>query len=281
MRIAARILHWNVVAVSVLLIVGHAHARGNAGDPSQKCWPSSGDAALLVAAEEEPKDAPDEQAGGMPRIEFDELAHDFGSIYQYGEVSHRFLFRNTGTATLVIGKVRSTCGCTPAVAGQSEIRPGDVGEIKVTFRSGSRRGRFAKHVYVDSNDPVNSRVNLTVTGEVRVEVEVTPRGVYIGSLKVGETLERWVELTAVEVRSFSILEVFTTHPALTVPKPIKLSGEPCRYRIAVRFGPATAPGRVSAEVILRTDLPHTPELTISVYGKVTDGAEPAPPTPPP
>ncbi len=280
MRIAVRILHWNVVFGSLLLVMGHVAAQGNAGEPSRERRSSAGDAALSVAADEEAKDAPDEQPGGAPRIEFDELAHDFGSVYQYGDISHSFVFRNTGTAMLVIGKVRSTCGCTPAVAGKDEIPPGDVGEIDVTFRSGSRRGRFTKHVYVDSNDPVNPRVDLTVTGDVRVEVDVTPRGVYIGRLKVGETLERWVELTAVEVPSFSILEVRKTHQALTVLKPVKLPGEPCRYRLGIRFGPVTEPGRVSAKVILRTDLPHTPELTISVYGKVTDGAEPARPTGP-
>jgi len=279
-RIAARILHWNVVVVSLLLVMGHVAAQGNAGEPSREGRSSAGGAAFSVAADEEPKEAPDEQPGGAPRIEFDELAHDFGSVYQYGEVSHSFAFRNTGTAMLVIGKVRSTCGCTPAVAGKSEIPPGDVGEIDVTFRSGSRRGRFAKHVYVSSNDPANPRIDLTVSGEVKVEVDVTPRGIYIGKMKVGQTLERWVELTAVEVPSFSILGVRTTHPALTALKPIKLPGKPCRYRLAIRFGPATEPGRVSAEVILRTDLPHTRELTISVYGKVTDGAEPARPTGP-
>ena len=105
-----------------------------------------------------------------PRIEFTEAAFDFGTMYQNEEVTHLFTFRNVGKALLKIGKVKSSCGCTAAMPEKRELGPGEKTNLKVTFRSGAMRDRVVKHVYIDSNDPVEPRVTLTIEGEVRVEV---------------------------------------------------------------------------------------------------------------
>jgi hypothetical protein len=208
------------------------------------------------------------QQDGAPRIEFDELTFNFGTMYQQEEVSHAFAFRNTGNATLKIEKVRSSCGCTAAMPDKRELAPGEAATLKVTFRSGSMRDRVVKRVYVDSNDPAQARVNLTVTGEIKVEVEVNPRGVYLGRLKIGETLERSVEIVPVDAEDFKILGVSADHPDVRVGKPVPLGKDRPGYRLSVRFGPVEEAGRISAKVTVRTNLEHTKELTISVYGRV-------------
>jgi hypothetical protein len=210
------------------------------------------------------------QKAPSPRIEFEEDTWDFGTIYQRSEVSHAFVFRNTGNAVLKIGKVRSTCGCTVALLAEREVAPAEEGEIKLTFRSGTMRGRVVKHVYVGTNDPLQPRVNLRVTGEVKVEVEVVPHGIYIGKLEVGEAIERSVALYSPEVPSFRVLEIAASHPALRVGDPVKLEGQQGRYRSNVQFGPVEEPGRVKANITLHTDLPHTKKVVVRVYGKVVE-----------
>ncbi|UCC68747.1 MAG: DUF1573 domain-containing protein [Armatimonadota bacterium] len=212
----------------------------------------------------------EEQKAPRPRIQFEEDTWDFGTIYQSAEVSHAFVFHNTGDAVLEIGKVRSTCGCTAALLAEREIAPGQKGEIKLTFRSGTMRGRVVKHVYVGTNDPLRPRVDLRVTGEVKVEVEAVPHGIYIGKLEVGEAIERSIALYSPEVPSFRILEIYASHPALRVGDPVKLAGQQGRYRLNVQFGPVEEPGRVNAKITLHTDLPHTKKVVVRVYGKVVE-----------
>ncbi len=224
--------------------------------------------AAVPAAVESSREVSEGQPGAAPRIEFDELFWDFGTIYQREEASHRFVFRNKGDATLKIGKVRSTCGCTAALPVAREIAPGEEGEIKVTFRAGTMRGRVVKHVYVDSNDPVQPRVNLELTVHVKVELEVVPHGIYIGRLGVGEATKRSIDLYSPEVPSFSILEIITSSPLLRVGKPVKLAGRQGRYRLNLQFGPVEETGRFNEKVTVRTDLPHTSEVVVRVYGKV-------------
>jgi len=226
--------------------------------------------AAVLGVDESYWEVAEEQQEPAPRIEFKEVSWDFGTIYQREEASHRFEFRNTGNATLKIGKVRSTCGCTAALPAKREIAPGEEGEIKVTFRAGTMRGRVVKHVYVDTNDPVQPRVNLELTVEVKVELEVVPHGIYIGKLGVGEAIKRSIDLYSPEVPSFSILEIAASHPALRVDKPVKLAGQEGRYRLNVQFGPVGEAGRVNAKVTVRTDLPHTKEVVVRVYGKVVE-----------
>ena len=257
--------------ISVVLAVGCPLAEG-------RQYKSQVQLPLTVA--EKPEGSSVGESDQAPCIEFDEVTFNFGRMYQHEEVSHVFLFRNTGNATLKIEKVRSTCGCTAALPQKREIAPGEEGAIKTTFRSGSMRNRVVKHIYVDSNDPACPRVTLTVTGEIEVEVEVSPRGLYIGQLKVGETLERSVEMLPVGVKKFKIIEVSANHPALQVAEAVPLTGKTGGYRLKIRFGPVEQPGRISAKVTVRTDLEHSKELSIPVYGKVVEQEDSAKATTP-
>ena len=231
-------------------------------------------ALLLAAAPMGSADTPMGLAGAAPadepsaRIEFTETAFDFGAMYQNEEVTHLFIFRNVGSAPLNIGKVKSSCGCTAAMPEKRELPPGGQTNLKVTFRSGSMRDRIVKHIYIDSNDPVEPRITLTVRGEVKVEVEVSPRGVYVGSIQVGETVRRTIEVTPVGVDTFKILSTSVDSPLVEVGRPLPLDDKRPGYKLVIKLGPLKEPGRINAKVTVCTDLPHTKEFQIPVYGKV-------------
>ncbi len=107
---------------------------------------------------------------GAPRVEFESRELDFGEIRQGERVTDTFRLRNVGDDTLVIEKVRTSCGCTAAVVSSQRIAPKEMGEIRVTFNSGRYRGKVGKGVYVYSNDPDNPTVYLTVSADVMPEI---------------------------------------------------------------------------------------------------------------
>jgi hypothetical protein len=166
---------------------------------------------------------------------------------------------------------------------EGEVAPGEQGVIKVTFNSGRMRNRVTKHVYVSSNDPAEPRATLTVTGLIKVEVDVVPTGIYFGALPVGQTVERSVVVKPVEVEGFRILEVKSSDPMIAVSKPLP-AGKPepeGSYRVTITVGPLAEPKRISGNVRLRTDLAHQKEITISVYGRVVAEEAPGGPAPKP
>ena len=102
----------------------------------------------------------------LPQIRFDGTHFDMGQVVQGTRVEHRFIFRNTGGANLVLTDVRGSCGCTVGKEWPRQpIPPGEEGSILVTFDSEGRSGRQDKTVTVVSNTTPPSTV-LTITGEV-------------------------------------------------------------------------------------------------------------------
>jgi hypothetical protein len=227
----------------------------------------------------EPAPAPPSQTpppADAPRITFPETVYDFGTMWQDQEVTHEYAFSNTGKSALKINTVTSSCGCTAALPSKKEFAPGESGTIKATFRSGRYRDRVTKHINVDSGDPVQPRLVLTLTGIVKAELDVLPSGLYVGSLRIGESAERSVTLSPVEVKKFTILEVKADSPLLQVSAPEPgPAGKEGSYQLKVKFGPADKVGRVNATVIVRTDLPHTKEVIISVFGRIVEKEPPS------
>jgi len=103
-----------------------------------------------------------------PKIKFIEETIDFGKIKQGEVLNHVFVFQNVGEETLKIKKVQSSCGCTAALITKKEVAPGEKGEVKITFNSRGFRGKVNKYIYVETNDPAQSSMRLSVSANIEV-----------------------------------------------------------------------------------------------------------------
>lgn len=204
----------------------------------------------------------------QPKIELSETSFDFGSIYQGEEVVRTIVLRNAGDDTLVIQKVKSSCGCTAGTPKKLQLAPGETTDFTITFRSAGMHARVKKHVYIDTNDPALPRATIDFEGEVKQEVNLSPRGIYIGQIEKGKPVARTVDVTAEEEKSFKIISVSSDSPLVEIGKPEPLAGAKPGYRLTVMIGPLDAAQRVSAKITIKFDLPHTKEVQIPVYGRI-------------
>ncbi|NPA69155.1 MAG: DUF1573 domain-containing protein [Chlorobi bacterium] len=94
----------------------------------------------------------------------EDLTFDFGKIKQYGNGTHKFIFKNTGKAPLIITNVKSSCGCTVPTYPENPVKKGETAEISVKYDTG-KTGVFTKTITVYSNAK-NSPVILHIKGEV-------------------------------------------------------------------------------------------------------------------
>jgi hypothetical protein len=131
-------------------------------------------------------------AAKAPRIAFKESAWDFGKVKEGVELSHEFVFKNAGDADLVIEKVRTSCGCTAALVSDKTVAPGREGKIGVSFDTRSYAGKVTKYIYVDSNDPSEPNVELTVAADIEIpprpRINVDPYNIDLGLLLEGEEI---------------------------------------------------------------------------------------------
>jgi len=104
-------------------------------------------------------------AAAAPVMKFEYDNHDFGKIKQGDKVNYKFNFTNTGKTPLIIANAVASCGCTTPDWPKGPIKPGDGGQINVTFNSMGKRGLQDKMITITANtNPPQTVVHLI--GEV-------------------------------------------------------------------------------------------------------------------
>lgn len=106
-------------------------------------------------------------ASAQAEIKFDKLTHNFGTFSEKeGTVTCVFNFTNVGDQPLIINQAVASCGCTVPTYTKEPIKPGESGQIKVTYNgAGKFPGHFKKSVTVRTNGKVEM-TRLYVEGDM-------------------------------------------------------------------------------------------------------------------
>lgn len=127
-----------------------------------------------------------------PKIQFKELKWDFGNKKQGEVLTHTFRFENVGDETLVIHRVRTSCGCAAAILSKKELDAGEEGEIQAKFNTQGYYGEQNKFIYVESNDPSASVTQLMISASIDVppspKIELDSYNTDLGLVLEGEEL---------------------------------------------------------------------------------------------
>lgn len=91
--------------------------------------------------------------------------YNFGNVPRKGgNLEKEFVFRNEGTAPLVIVRVLTSCSCFKATFPKRPVAPGQEGVIRIVYEPlKSEPGTFNKVLQIYSNS-VTGRELLTVQG---------------------------------------------------------------------------------------------------------------------
>jgi len=100
-----------------------------------------------------------------PKMQFESLEMDYGTIDQGSEPLRVFKFTNTGAAPLVITNAKGSCGCTVPSYPKTPIMPGEESAIEVRYDT-NRVGPFTKRVTLTTNENGENTVVLTIKGKV-------------------------------------------------------------------------------------------------------------------
>lgn len=100
-------------------------------------------------------------------IKFDKLTHDFGTFSEKSPVvTCVFTYTNVGEQPLVINQAMASCGCTVPEYTKTPVKPGEKGEIKVTYNgTGKFPGHFKKSITVRTNGAVEM-TRLYIEGDM-------------------------------------------------------------------------------------------------------------------
>ncbi len=121
---------------------------------------------------------------------------DFGKYPANLKKEAFYAITNAGDDVLKIIKIRKTCGCSEAKVDKTELKPGETAKLKAVIKADSIYGPFSKNIYIESNDPKQRFLSITLSGHAVPIAKIKPKNkIYAGSLKVGQ---KWTQAFLVE-----------------------------------------------------------------------------------
>jgi hypothetical protein len=157
-----------------------------------------------------------------------------------------------------------------------QIPAGGEGKIGIKVNTTGWGGKkMSKISHVLSNDPVNPKLDLVITGLVEKFAEINPGGIIRLMAKVGEPVQKKITITPSEKYPFKILKAAALNGRYITLELIPQKPESKGYTLVVTN---TKPdrGRYGDTVVLETDSTVKPKMEIRIYGDIRDPS-PQPP----
>jgi thiol-disulfide isomerase/thioredoxin len=200
--------------------------------------------------------------GGSPKIEFAEPKHDFGKVWVGDKLEHAFKARNIGTADLKILGVRPKCGCTTPSGTPTSIAPGATADFLFKVDGDRYHGDFSTTVDIETNDPVQKVVHLTLAGHMQHYVEATPPGVLFDGLRPDSTAETTVMLKSQTDKPVKLSVRSPINPSPVFKWELKEVTPGKVYSLSVKAAPPY-PNKRNIQVLeIETGLPNVPPVKI-------------------
>lgn len=126
-----------------------------------------------------------------PKVLVDKSIEDFGRFSAKDKQTAVFTIKNTGDESLKLLKVRTTCGCSEVIKEKDVLKPGESAKITASLKPNELSGSFSKNFFVQTNDPDQRFLRLTMTGTAKTLYEVKPKDLmYVGQIKIGKEWAR-------------------------------------------------------------------------------------------
>jgi hypothetical protein len=229
-----------------------------------------------------PRTATSDRQGGdadAPRVEV-----EGGNTYHFGQMqrgtskSHEFILKNAGAAPLSVRVVSTTCKCTVGNVSSAPVPPGGSVPVKLEWTALTNPGQFRQTASLETNDPLNTRVELLVEGDVTDATGVYPRDFMFDQVTAGESRSAEVYVMALLQDTLEVGKPTLSNPELEkffdveveqvdrsdLPTPKAKDG----VRITLTAKPGLPLGHFNQVLELPTNLPDAEKLKIPVVGRV-------------
>ena len=208
-----------------------------------------------------------EPSTGGPKIQFDEMIHDFGRITGGQVVKHTFVFTNSGDQVLELSNVQPSCGCTTAGEWSHKVEPGKTGNIPIQFNSGNFGGEIHKTITVTSNSKGQPQTVLQIKGSIWKPLEITPQFAVLNVIPESSS-NAPVKVKIVNNTDFPVTlgtpessnKAF--HPELTELKAGK------EFELVVSAVPPYGTGNVQGNITLKTSMTNLPLISVVAWANI-------------
>jgi hypothetical protein len=188
-----------------------------------------------------------------PDISFEHKTHNFGTITRKQMVEHVFPFRNDGKKTLKINYIETGCLCATATASATEIPPGGSAEIVIKLEAYKFPGDDPrKTLRVNTNDPDEPFVGLTISAQIIDAVVLEPREIILPNIQSATPATVEARITQDGFKELEIIKIDTSSPNISVEQ-FPLDGEEKGFLLKITIGPEMPEGKFEEIVTINTN----------------------------
>lgn len=209
------------------------------------------------------------------RISFSETMWDFGYVPKTGKVIHTYQVKNIGQDTLIIGRVRTSCGCATTPLSRERIAPGESADMKVIFDPEKLIGgdQTTRKLQVISNDPMEPFAEVRFTaklGKTNSLVKVYPAGIDFDTVSRDAGVARTVTLE--NISGEKLFMELIEGPGDGVD--IELSGSSLdpgeKVQLTLRLKSKATPGNLHTSVTLEFECSKIVRVSIPIAAVVAE-----------
>ena len=197
-----------------------------------------------------------------PKIVCAEPTFNFGEMESSRDVEHTFILKNEGDLSLEIKQVRPSCGCTVANISQNTIPPGGQAEVTTRLSLRGRQGAQHKTISVESTDPKQPTLVLSLEGTAVEEMRVQPNQLFFGRITTDSTVTGVVEITVQSTNVVKVTRTSSNTSNLTATTEASPDGKLIRVIVSTR--PPLERGTLRGNIHIETDHPKYPSMDIAV-----------------
>ena len=199
-----------------------------------------------------------------PKIQFQELIHDFGKVKANEPLRCDFVFTNTGNAVLELTDVRPGCGCTTAGQWDRKVEPGKTGKIPIQFNPGAPSGTVTKSISVTCNDPTQNVQTLQVKATIWKPVDINPAYVYFMGVEGEVTNDtKVVKITNNLEESITIEPPLVNNPNFTTKLNTLTPGK--EFELIVTYTPGATNAQPQSVITMKTSSTNMPVMSVTAY----------------
>lgn len=196
-------------------------------------------------------------------------SHDFGYVARGSKVEHRFKITNRFKEDAHISGVSASCRCVTPTITKESLKTWENGELVATFNTHLFLGHRSATITVHFDKPFPATVNLQVSGYIRSDVVLEPRGVDFGSVDQGDATEKTVRVKYAGRSDWKITDVRSTNPNYEVEvKEVSRTNGEVVYDLVVGLGKDNPAGYLKDVLTVVTSDSRATKFPVDVRGQV-------------
>jgi hypothetical protein len=202
-------------------------------------------------------------------------SHDFGTVPRGAQLKYRFHMKNIYKVPLELTNLRVSCGCVTLFPSTRTLQPNQTGHVDINMDARRFSGSKTVSIFITVGPEYISTATLRVTANARQDVVFNPGTVDFGIVQRGQTPTQTLDVEYSGVLDWHITEVVKSSSAPFQVKVEELYRDTkfrrvgrVGYRFNVTLKPDAQPGTFKQELLLKTNDPASPNLTVAVEGTV-------------